>query len=388
MRVLVVSLNAFEMNTSAMLRNKALVNGLLENNVEIDFLTIPALETNNYFDKSNTLEEKVNIIRLNENKSYTSLVNNHEGLKGILKKHLLKILRKVYHSTNIFDNTIFIAKKIKTVGLAKGYYDVVISSSDPKSSHVATNNLIKSGLKYGKWIQYWGDPLLSDITKKTILPKWYVKKVESKLFFCSDKIVYVSPFTLVEQKNIFKKHGEKMNFLPIPYLEKKYYDLVVKSKETVKLGYFGDYNNKIRDILPLYNCCKIRKINLAIAGNTNLELESDERIRIYPRVGKVELDKLESECDILVCVLNKSGTQIPGKIYHYAATNKPILIILDGDKKNQIKDYLLGFERFVLCENDENSIEKAIYDILKKNEKFEPSPHFDSKIIAEKLINM
>ena len=388
LKILMVSLNAFEMNTSAMIRNKALINGLLENNVEVDFLTIPALKNNSYYDNSNFLNGKINIIRLNANKNYINLVNRREGLKGIIKKYLLNISRKFYHSISIFDNTIFIVKKIKEFVNTKVYYDIIISSSDPKSSHVATNKLIELGLKYGKWIQYWGDPLVSDIAKKTILPKWYVKKLEAKLFYDSDVIVYVSPFTLEEQKKIHVKFSGKMIFLPIPYYKKKYYDLVFKNKDTLKLGYFGDYNSKIRNIMPLYNYCKMKKINLLIAGNTNLELESDEKVKIYQRVEKVQLDKLEFECDILVCILNKSGTQIPGKIYHYAATNKPILIILDGDKKDLIKDYLLSFNRFIFTENDENKIDIAIDDILNKNESFEPSPQFDSRHIAKKILNI
>lgn len=74
-----------------------------------------------------------------------------------------------------------------------------------------------------------------------------------------------------------------------------------------------------------------------------------------------ETEKYEEDADLLIVLLNKKGTQIPGKIYHYAGTNKPILIILDGDRKEEIKEYLSLFNRFYFCENNERTRNRAIH---------------------------
>ena len=144
-----------------------------------------------------------------------------------------------------------------------------------------------------------------------------------------------------------------MVFLPIPYVKEKIYKEVKNSKVT--LGYFGDYKSKDRNIEPLYNVVEKEKgFYLNICGNSDLSLLQKENMNIKPRQKLDVVEKLEEDCDILVCVCNKKGTQIPGKVYHYAATNKPILIILDGDKKEKLRKYFKSFNRYVLCENTES----------------------------------
>jgi len=387
LRILFITLCSVEMNTSAMLRNKALIKGLVSNNAEIDLLTIPSMAENNYFDNNEHNIEGVNVIRLVENRIYTSLVKSDFSLMGKIKRMMLPLARKIYHSLNLFDNTILTAQRVERESLPTNYYDIIISSSDPKSSHIAARKLIMSGLEYGKWIQYWGDPFALDITRESLHPKFYVKNKERNILELADSIVYVSPFTLVEQQKLYSDFESKMCFIPIPYLEKKIYNEGKNNENSATLGYFGDYKSTVRDITPLYESIKANGQNLIVAGNSDLNLLSTKRISVYPRVSQEKILKFEIESDILVCVLNKSGTQIPGKIYHYAATNKPILVILDGEKKDQIRDYLSDFERFVLCENDEHSIMKAIDDILKVRKGYEPSPYFDSKVIAKQLLS-
>ncbi len=389
MRILYVSLSSYDYNTSAMIRNKALINGMLQNGNTIDFLTIGASQISKYYDGTSELLDNLNIIKLEDNKIYKNF-NKTQNSKNtnVLKKIFVNIIKSLYHRVSLFDNTIITAMKINNINNIQKYYDVIISSSDPKSSHFAVNRLIKLGLRYGKWIEYWGDPLLNDITRKSILPKWYIKQIEKKLFYNADKICYVSPFTCDEQKKIFFKYADKMCFLPIAYKEKKIYENQQLKIDTVKLGYFGDYNDAVRNIIPLYNCCKEYGIKLCIAGNSNLELEDTKNIMILPRVNKVRLDELEADTDILICIINKYGLQIPGKIYHYAATNKPILIILDGPNKEKIRKYLFKFDRFVLCDNSKVSINEAINRIIEDKRNYEPSPYFEARKIAKSMLSL
>jgi hypothetical protein len=56
------------------------------------------------------------------------------------------------------------------------------------------------------------------------------------------------------------------------------------------------------------------------------------------------------------------GGQIPGKIYHYSATTKPILFILDGteEEKKIIKEHFAQYDRYFFCDNTKEDIELAI----------------------------
>ena len=387
MKILFVSLAPLEANASAVLRNNALIKGLLLNNNEVDILTIPKIEAFTDNNEVLSLYDSTEIFYIGNNKLYNSLVEHRDNLAGRLRKSLLPTIRYLYHRLSVYDNTIQIAKSAELDILPKSYYDIIISSSDPKSSHYAVNRLIKQGIRYGKWIQYWGDPMAADISNRSILPNSYIKRKETKLFSCADSIVYVSPLTLEEQQREFKYFANKMHFVPIAYSSRKE-SKIDKAYSKTRLGYFGDYSSRKRDIRPLYEAIRKEKTGyeLVIAGNSDLKLEPKSHISIYPRITQKEVDERESKCDILVCILNIKGAQIPGKIYHYAATDKPILIIMDGEKKEQMREYFKRFNRYVMCENYEISILNAVNEIINMDRRFEPSPYFDPKNIAIQLL--
>lgn len=387
-KILYITFSPIDMNTSATIRNKALIKGLVKNGAKIDLLTLTAARDNNYFDSIVDSIDGVNIIKLKQNAAYLAMVKHDESLKGKLKKKILPIARRIYHSFNLYDNSILVAKNIGKDILPSDYYDIIITSSDPKTSHIAAQKLIDLGLNYGKWIQYWGDPLSIDITNKSLYPKWYVRKVEENIIKMADTIIYVSPFTLREQMKLFPKYSEKMSFLPVPYLEPKFSKNKQEYNKKITLGYFGDYHSSIRDIRPLYEFAKKSGDGLIIAGNADLNLKSSENVTIYPRLCLEEITKLETVSDILVCILNKRGTQIPGKLYHYAATNKPILVILDGEYRKEIADYLRSFNRYILCDNNEQDIKQAINKIKGQNYTWEPSPYFSPEAIAKKFLEI
>lgn len=384
MNILYITLSSMDSNTSAMLRNKALLHGLLDYNHNVDLI---ALKPTNYtFKNNNQIPYKnINIIKLEGNKIYKYIVNENNTFIGRIKRNLLPIVRGLYQKFYVFDNTITVAKSLDTDILPNAYYDLIISSSDPKTSHYAAKTLIDKGLKYGQWIQYWGDPMTLDITKKFIYPNWIMSRIEKRILCLADKIIYVSPFTLKSQKNMFSKVADKMFFLPIPYTEEKIYKRT--NNEVFTIGYFGAYYSKVRNIEPLYNACNGMQENifLNIIGDSDLNLDDKNNIKIYPRG---DISAFEDRSDLLVCILNKKGSQIPGKIYHSAATNKPVLVILDGDNAKEMEHYLASFERFVLCKNNEKSIKEAILNIISKNDEYSPATQFSPKRIARDILEI
>lgn len=393
LNILFVTLNPVETNSSAMLRNYALIKGLLLNDCEIEILTIPALETMPSYDTSLKWDDKVQITKLSNDKVYVNLVNNQESYLGKWKKKLLPYLRFFYHKISLFDYTINIAHNASPDKLKKNYYDVIISSSDPKSSHYAVEELITKGIKYGKWIQYWGDPMANDITNNTLLPKKYIEYKEKRILKLADSIIYVSKFTLIEQRKLFPELKDKMDVIPIPYIKKKVYP-IRKNVIDFKLSYLGDYNSTIRNLKPLYDTIEglgDEKIELTIAGNSDLKLQNKNNIEILPRVNQANLENIEEKSDVLVCLLNTKGSQIPGKVYHYAATNKPILVILDGEepRKGEIRKYLESFDRYILCDNDTENLKKTIKKIKTNNIPLKnmPSRFFEPSFIAKNFLN-
>ena len=380
MKILVIKLTPLNIITSATIRTLAIIRGLLELGHNVDVLS---LANNDLFAKRDYYEyiKGANIIPLNNNeKIYNNIVMNKSEF---YKKYILKYLRKIYHAFNIYDHNKKLALNININLLPQSKYDLIITSSDPKISHLTIQNLKNQGLEYNKWIQYWGDPMAIDISNSIFMPKILLKYEEKHILRQADKIVYVSPFTLEAQKKLYPNLANRMFFLPVPYLEEEYYEPTNNSKFII--GYYGNYTLHIRNLIPFYNAAKqINEAETSIYGNSDIVLKSTENVKIFPSGVVVEHQKI---ADLLICVLNSKGTQIPGKLYHLAGTNKKVLIILDGEYKDEMFKYLSSFNRFIFCDNNEEDIRKTILDIINKKPQYNPCKKLRWNYIAQKMID-
>lgn len=383
MNILFITADPLEYSSSANVRNKAIIKGLIENGNEVSTLSAELKEDSVYTDNS---ELNFKFKKRYWIKDSIKIKVNKEDKNIIIKRRIKELIYNVYVNFSIYDPKKRLLKKINDVEIYEEF-DIIISSSDPKSAHLLAEKLIKENPQIAKkWIQYWGDPFLDDINKKAYFPKGLIKKEEERIISLCDKVVYVSPFTLEKQKKLYSKYANKMEFLPIPYIKEKIFKQVKNSN--MVLGYFGDYKSQDRNIQPLYKLVSnTTGLQLNICGNSNLKLENRDNISIKSRQTLAVIEKMEEKCDVLVCICNKHGTQIPGKAYHYAATNKPILIIVDGENQVKIKEYFETYNRFKICRNDENAILKTINIIREEKKDYEPLHRLNSKNIAKKLIN-
>lgn len=351
--VLFVSLSSIESNNSAMLGNIALVRGLVENGCNVKFLIAKSQNESVFYDGYVYEEKNVEFVEIGDDDTYRLVKKSKSN------NFVIKLLLQMYKSVSLFGSGRVMLKYVNKVDLRETHYDLVISASDPKATHLFTKKILRS-ISYDHWIQLWGDPLLIDITSTSKLPKIYKKYVEYSLLKSCDSIIYVSPLTLEKQKEIFKSLAEKMMFFPIPYEKVKFYPNTKNQRK--RLGYFGNYNIIARDITKLYDAVKCDKsLELVIAGDSELKLETLENITVCPRVSREKVIELEENCDILVCIANKKGTQVPAKINYYSSTNKKILFILDG-KTEKLKEYLGKYNRYIFCENEKNDILDKIHN--------------------------
>ncbi|MBM7551661.1 hypothetical protein [Thalassobacillus pellis] len=384
--VLVITTRPLEVNVSSSIRKLSTINALVDAGANVSVLT--AVTPNKSSNFNNTIDySNITKVTIDAGKMYNSGVRKTtDKTTQNLKRKTKSIGRKIYYKTQIYDPLKGCIKKInKLEGKLKPYYDKVISISDPKSSHLLTNTLIKEKIiSYGEYIQIWGDPMYLDITNKSLIPGTFIKKEEKRLLSRADKILYVSPLTLKEEKKIFPKYANRMDLLFPTYQKETIYQKVNK---ITKIGYFGDYNSNIRNIKPLYNAIKNTPYELEIYGNSDLDLASFDNVRVNRRVSFQKVKELEKDVDLLVHLSNSSGTQIPGKIYQYMGTNKPILFILDGDKET-LKETFNSFNRVLFCYNSES-------DILNKLKRFnngeisvsnKPVREFHYKNIASKIL--
>lgn len=377
-RVLMLKLTAINGLNSSVLRALALTKGLQEIGYKVDWVSIHASSTQVINERTYDFLDSVDISYANRNMAYESLIKGESKAK----KTLLSVARSLYKKFAIYNHTKAIADSIKIDILNCTEYEYIISVSDPKTSHIAMQKLIEQGLKYNKWIQYWGDPMTLDITKQSVYPSFVYKTIEEKLIRGCDRIVYTSPLTLKMQKQLFKNQAKLMTCVPTAYIEDKHFP--EKSGGDYTIGYFGTYTSFVRNIHPFYDACNTLDAKTYIIGDADFALDTTDKVTVLPRG---DISKYEEITDLFICILNSSGSQIPGKVYHDAAYNKPVLVILDGEYSNEIREYLNQFNRYYFCNNTMEEIVESIKSIREGSKTFEPCRDFSAKEVARKVID-
>lgn len=388
MRVLYVVGSCLTKNTSANMSHNCYVQGLLENNCDVDIIMandswgqsdqgLPHWEKANYYVYNSISNADKLRLKLKKSKfSQVSLVSNDniktEKIKNkvTLKQRGRNLLKRFFYRVFPVD-PVYPLEKEWLKNAAKFYntkqYNLVISNSSPAASHRLVLELINKGnICFDQWIQIWEDPWYFDLYGGHTEA---IREEEHYLLSCASKVYYVSPLTLKYQKKYYPDCAEKMHFIPLPAMEYER-EISREKNENISFGYFGDYYSKTRNLNPFYEAMCLTDSYGYIYGDSDLKLEENKRLKVRGRVTLDELTKVQGKTDVLVHLCNLSGGQIPGKIYHYSLTNKPILFILDGtsEEKELIFNYFKQFDRYYFCNNDKEDIKMTIYEIKKKRE--------------------
>lgn len=378
MNILFVTSYPLEYDTSGNIRNMGLIQGFVENGHKVSTFSPYPNDTSLFsgemldfpFEKRYWIGSKSTIV----------VDHTKKTLMGYLKRLASKIISNI----SVYDRRFMMARQIER-GCIEEYYDLIVSSSDPKSAHIFAERLIKKNPNvFGKWIQYWGDPFTNDISNKHRFSEKKVKREERRLISIADKAVYVSPFTRDEMLVKYPDFSSKIDFLPIPFYKKG--GLTSVKIDTSLVGYLGDYSSKNRNILPFVEAVKNNRINAAIAGTSDLSIKGTETLQIYGRLHGKAIDDLSARVGVYVCICNLHGTQIPGKVYHYVDSGKPILIILDGEREDELRKYFEGYNRFYLCGNNENDISQTLQRIMSEYHQFDTPQSLQAKGIASKFM--
>lgn len=385
MKVLYVTSEPLEYNSSANIRNWGLVEGLLANSVAVyTFSPYPIDRTMFNGDINDSPFVKRYWI------GGLPMHNVHKNVQTVVKpskfrSRLKKIGFDLFNYVSVYDRRKFLRRKIDASRIDESF-DCIISSSDPKSAHLFAEELLRQRPSIGKkWIQYWGDPFTNDVSDKKLFGNFFVAREERRLLKLASKVIYVSPFTLNAQVKRYPSFMSKMSFLPIPYRMSNGQSYT-SSYEKGLIGYFGDYHSKFRNILPFYNAVLRLKFKANIIGNSDVSLSKTENVNIEGRVPVQELTAITDKTHIFVCICNLHGTQIPGKVYHYVNSGKPILVILDGDSKSELKNYFEAFDRFYICDNKQEMIAECLQKIVHEGRLFQIPDSLNPQTIAEKFL--
>lgn len=403
MRVLIAVGSDLSVNSSANLCHKAYIQGFLENGCMVDLLTVgmntsvdslgfpkeARLKVYGY--PMESLYEKLGKVLRKKgagNAAASNAVAAPAQNGGTGLPHRIK--RWIHSLYGPYE--VYIAWKKKAVCFESAEsYDLAVSLSFPPVSHLLVEDLIKKKhIVVKKWVQLWEDPWCQDLVFRSLNDEKRIvraRREEARLLDTPDEVLYVSPITLEHQKAEFPKDAGRMRWLPVP----TYYqnDAASWMQTESVFGYFGDYGTQIRNLEPFYLAAKQLGVAVNICGASDKMFASTERITVKPRVSLEELRPIENRTNILVFLCNLRGGQIPGKIYQYSATRKPILFILDGTEEEQeiLVNFFDQFHRYEFCRNTVESISEAMRKMMTGNiVELVPVDCFGPGVITKKIM--
>ena len=405
MKVLYVVGSCLTKNTSANMSHNGYVQGLLENGCDVDILmaedswgahdsALPVWEKAEYNSYPSAawqdhIRKKARgcfsapaptVSGVTEAQSENHL---HTSVKGTIRSLAKSVFYKCFPADPLYPlekTWLKNAEKFRS----DTEYDLVVSNSSPAASHKLVGTLLKKGrIACKRWVQIWEDPWFFDLYGGHAES---IREEEHALLREASEIYYVSPLTLKYQQQYFGDCAHKMKHIPLPYLDFASQD--ASDPGEWSFGYFGDYYSHTRNLLPFYEALKRVGEKGYIFGDSDLHLQGTEEITVSGRVTLDVLAQVQAKTKVLVHLCNLRGGQIPGKIYHYCATTKPILFILDGTSEERVilTSYFSQFDRFYFCENNADAIFATIQRICADNREWARLEAFSPKEVVRQLL--
>lgn len=367
MRILFVTLSDIGICSSSNIRNVSLIKGLLDNGHSVDIISYKTGNKAQVQDETfKSVTDRCKVFEI-----FGALASDKVsgGLLGknskSIKAKVYNLLRKIYYALEPVDSLRKSALSLDIGGLELGEYDLLISSSNPYSAHILAQRIKNRYFPNGiKWAQYWGDALYFDtLIRHPIFPS-RLKKAEYNLIRNCDAVFYTNDVILQKQKKLFKDMADKMTYIETPYA---FAEATDSEDFTYQVGYFGSFSTVVRDIAPLYSVLSEADYRSVIIGNGDVEIKPTDKLEVMPRATVSVVHQYEDDTRILACICNKLPANkketglIPGKAYHYGATDKPVLMI---GASPDVESFLRQYNRFIFVPNDSQQIKAAVEKLL------------------------
>lgn len=283
-----------------------------------------------------------------------------------LKQRVKKLLRSVV--PDAYGANVFAMERALSHFLKKNKdYNAVVISSDPKGvQFLCFMGSIRALKALGaRLFQYWGDPWAGDVaTYNNIFSSW----VEKWLFLKADFVIFNSEGVCRLKKEAYGKRID-FRFLPRGFdgpLGELPETINFTIKPDIRFAYAGDYHSRFRDLNPFCEAIGGSRHELKIAGHGDLAQDAERlpNIKVLGRIASAEVPKLLGSADVLVVVMNRTGMQVPGKLYDYATLPKPIILLYSG---HAMLEFIPFKERFIIAPNTVGNIRSLINELSGKD---------------------
>jgi glycosyltransferase involved in cell wall biosynthesis len=264
------------------------------------------------------------------------------------------------------------AVKKGTELLNRNKYDLIISSSDPRVSHLVAYRLKKKTRI--PWIADYGDPWIYTFPtiKEGRLKKRIIKNIENRILKEVDivtvatdgaKRFYLAQYPFISERNI--------SVIPQGFDPEEFSGVEAETSSKFRIVYCGSLYRDLRDPTAFFEAVDeidSRDIEVIIAGRINeftgviREDKFHRKIRYLGFLDHRECLKLQKGAAVLLHIGNASEIQVPGKIYEYIGARRPILAI-KGTERDLSADLTTGYNKGLVVENNKKDIKNGIMNL-------------------------
>ena len=250
-------------------------------------------------------------------------------------------------------------------------FDAIVSSHEPGVDLLL--GLLAQRKTKLPWLVDLADPLLAPYTPKwrRWLDHWFeglVLRRSTKIILTTHKLIDVlvsrhaevgeAKFSVVSQGGAFYDSADSR---------------AQKSRHSLHLVFTGNFYHGFRDPLELVKSLRIlnnKGIKLTIAGNNAAFVplfDGIDNVEFLGPISHFQALNLQQEADLLLNIGNGQSDQLPGKIFEYLVSGRPILHIR-GSSDDPTEPYLADHSCAFVSDNKAESIQEVLKRIISLHE--------------------
>ncbi|MGB9975786.1 glycosyltransferase [Thermovenabulum sp.] len=267
--------------------------------------------------------------------------------------------------------------------------DVLLTFGYPFSIHIV-GALLKRCYPKICWVADYGDPWSGSPISELPRPvwrKWIDYQLERVLLHLCDIVTVTTDATKELYLSLFPFLSSRIEVLPMGFDPEDFENISPKPRpaaeeELVWFVHTGRLYSEARDPKAFVNALSIllqddpnvrNKIKVYFVGEVEdsikaymLTLPAKDVIKFIPWVPVRESIAWMKAADFLLLFGNRGGVQIPGKIYQYLGSGRPIFMIKLFEADPTVK-ITLSTEDSIIVMNDEKQILKALRSVLSRH---------------------
>lgn len=254
--------------------------------------------------------------------------------------------------------------------------DVLVSTSSPYSSHLLAELIWRRfGIPY---VLTYGDPWIYEPKRKRGKLRYLVERaLERSVIQNASKTLVITEFNKNKYKELYRISDEKIDTFNIGHNGATDNPNPIDMKSPIiHMVYGGSLDPVHRNPEPFIKAISdCNNINLDIYNNDYQNLQKTinkynkvSNINRYDQVSSDDFDAIMDEADILVLFGNRTPFQVPGKVFNYIATRRPIIYVKNNQSDiDGTEEILLQYGNSWICQNDQESIRALLATISKMN---------------------